>query len=43
MCLPGHPSGTTFTLGRPALAMMKGSPWAARSTRRERWVLAREY
>src|SRR5262249_36798049 len=33
-------SGTTLTSGLPALAMMKLSPRAARSTRRDRWVLA---
>src|ERR1700686_2844517 len=36
----GASSGTTLTKGFPALAMMKGSPLAARSTRRERCVLA---
>src|SRR5438552_16329497 len=33
-------SGTTLTSGLPALAMMNGSPLAARSTSRDRWVLA---
>jgi hypothetical protein len=33
-------TGTTFTIGRPALAMMKLSPFAACSIRRERWVFA---
>jgi hypothetical protein len=33
-------SGTTLTKGLPALAMMKGSPLAARSTSRDRCVLA---
>src|SRR5205807_336513 len=36
----GASSGTTLTSGLPALAIMKGSPFAARSTNRERWVLA---
>jgi len=30
----------TFTSGRPALAITNGSPFAAASTRRERWVFA---
>lgn len=30
----------TFTIGLPALAMMKDSPFAALSTKRDRWVLA---
>ena len=33
-------SGTTLTSGLPALAMMKGSPFAARSTSRDSCVLA---
>src|SRR5690606_39050673 len=36
----GAPMRITFTIGLPALAMTTVSPAAARSTRRERWVLA---
>src|SRR5438876_6131983 len=36
----GASSGTTLTSGLPALAMMNGSPLAARSTSRESCVLA---
>src|SRR5690349_15935329 len=36
----GAASGTTLTSSLPALAMMKGSPLAARSTSRDRRVLA---
>src|SRR5258708_25149258 len=36
----GASSGTTLTIGLPALAMMKGSPLAALSMSLDRWVLA---
>src|SRR5579863_8702427 len=36
----GASIGTTLTNGLPALAMMNGSPFAAASTSRERWVFA---
>ena len=36
----GSSSGTTFAIGFPAFAITNGSPLAACSTKRDRWVFA---